>query len=118
LESYDCRLLGENVTKFQTEKFSYSPMKLLHSIGALAYTISPKGARSLIEYCLPLRRRVIPFPGTNVIIDDNGIDCAMCGAYGSMQAFICIPPLVVHDEEQASARIEADQETSPKVAGG
>ena len=113
LESYDCRLLGENVTKFQTEKFSYSPMKLLHSIGALAYTISPKGARSLIEYCLPLRRRVIPFPGTNVIIDDNGIDCAMCGAYGSMQAFICIPPLVVHDDGQASARIEADQETSP-----
>jgi hypothetical protein len=92
--------------------FSHSPLKLLHSTGVLAYSISPKGAKSLLEYCLPLRRREIPFPGTNVIIDDNGIGCVMCGAYGSMQAFICIPPLVVHDDERASARIEANQGSS------
>ena len=103
--------------EFQNEDFLYSPLKLLHSFGALAYSISPKGAQSLLKYCLPLRKRVVSFPETVVVIDDNGIDCAMCGAYSSMQAFICIPPLVVHDDEQASERVEVDQESSSRVAG-
>ena len=39
--------------------------------------------------------RLIPFPGTEVIADNWGIDSAMNGAYSSMQAFICMPPLVL-----------------------
>jgi hypothetical protein len=70
----------------------------------VAYSVSPKGARSLLKYCLPLRKRFIPFPGTGIVANDDGIDCVMCGAYSSMQAFVCIPPLVLHDEVQISDR--------------
>jgi hypothetical protein len=77
--------------------------------GLQAYTVSPKGARALLEYCLPLRKRFIPFPGTGVVIEDTGIDCRMCGAYSSMQAFTCVPPLVIPDYEQPSERLELDR---------
>ncbi|TIU42979.1 MAG: hypothetical protein E5W31_04760, partial [Mesorhizobium sp.] len=69
----------------------------------------PRGARILLEKCLPLRHRLIPFPGTDVIIEDTGIDCAMCAAYGSMQGYICMPPLVIVDDEQFSDRLATDK---------
>lgn len=73
-----------------------------------AYSIAPKGADLLLQKCLPLRRRFIPFPMTGVTIEDTGIDCAMCTAYEDMKAFVCIPPLVIADEQQASDREQRD----------
>jgi GR25 family glycosyltransferase involved in LPS biosynthesis len=82
------------------------PIKLAHCIGTFAYSITPRGARTLLNHCVPLRNRLIPFPGTDVVIEDAGIDCAMCGVYPSMEAFACIPPLALHDDAQSSDRID------------
>jgi len=43
------------------------------------------------------------------VINNAGIDCLMCAAYPSMQAFVCIPPLVVHDDAQSSDRVATDR---------
>jgi hypothetical protein len=103
LAFYDRRFLG-STEEFQSESFSPIAARLTHSFGLQAYSVSPKGARALLECCLPLRKRLIPFPGTGIRLDDTGIDCAMSAAYGSMQAFLCIPPLVIQDSTQASVR--------------
>ncbi|TPJ75281.1 glycosyltransferase [Mesorhizobium sp. B2-5-13] len=108
LDFYDRRYTNRTAL-FQSEKFARSLIKVEHSFGLQAYTITPRGARILLEKCLPLRRKLIPFPGTAVVLDDTGIDCAMCAAYGSMQAFLCMPPLVILDDEQPSDRVAADQ---------
>ncbi|KAA3441965.1 hypothetical protein C7I87_32755 [Mesorhizobium sp. SARCC-RB16n] len=107
LEFYDCRHKNKPAL-FQAERFSRSLVRVEHSFGIQAYTVTPRGARILLEKCLPLRSRQVPFPGTAVILDDTGIDCAMCAAYGSMQAFLCMPPLVIHDNEPPSDRTDAD----------
>ncbi|WFP65863.1 glycosyltransferase family 25 protein [Mesorhizobium sp. WSM4904] len=109
LEFYD-RRYSKRTTSFQFEKFPRSLIKVEHSFGLQAYTITPKGARILLEKCLPLRSRLIPFPGTAVVLDDTGIDCAMCGAYTSMRAFVCMPPLVILDDDLPSDRIAMDQQ--------
>ncbi|TPJ35329.1 glycosyltransferase family 25 protein [Mesorhizobium sp. B2-6-5] len=108
LDFYDRRYTNRTAL-FQSEKFARSLIKVEHSFGLQAYTITPRGARILLEKCLPLRRKLIPFPGTAVVLDDTGIDCAMCAAYGSMQAFLCMPPLVILDDEQSSDRVATDQ---------
>ncbi len=100
-EFYDTRVFAD-YRGFRDENVSSSAVRLVHSFGTQAYSVSPKGARALLKSCLPLRKRRIPFPGTSIVNDDLGIDTAMCAAYGSMQAFICIPPLVAQDERQAS----------------
>lgn len=107
LDFYDRRYTNRTAL-FQFEQFSRSLIKVEHSFGLQAYTVTPRGARMLLEKCLPLRRRLISFDGTDVILDDTGIDCAMCAAYDSMKAFVCMPPLVIHDDEQASDRAAAD----------
>lgn len=111
LDFYDRRYTNRTAL-FQSEKFSRSLIKVEHSFGLQAYTVTPRGARILLEKCLPLQRRLIPFPGTAVVLDDTGIDCAMCAAYGSMQAFLCMPPLVILDDEQPSDRVATDQRSA------
>ncbi|TIV15960.1 MAG: glycosyltransferase family 25 protein, partial [Mesorhizobium sp.] len=108
LEFYDRRYTNRTAL-FQSDKFPRSLIRIEHSFGLQAYTITPRGARILLEKCLPLRHRLIPFPGTDVIIEDTGIDCAMCAAYGSMQGYICMPPLVIVDDEQLSDRVATDK---------
>jgi hypothetical protein len=110
LEFYDRSFSGKNRLTFQSANFSPYPVRIAHSFGLHAYSISPKGARALLDHCLSLRSRFIPFPGTSIVIKDTGIDCVMCEAYNSMQAFVCIPPLVISDEEQGSVRVELDQD--------
>jgi GR25 family glycosyltransferase involved in LPS biosynthesis len=108
LQFYD-RSFSEDRSRFQSASLPRSLFRTAHVFGLQAYTVSPKGARALLEYCLPLRKRFIPFPGTGVVIEDTGIDCRMCGAYSSMQAFTCVPPLVIDDYEQPSERLELDR---------
>ena len=101
--------------EFQRERFSSVAVRLVHSFGLQAYSVSPKGARALLDNCLPLRRRVIPFPGTGIVSADTGIDIAMCAAYSSMQAFLCIPPLVIHDTMQVSDRLARERSEQAPV---
>jgi GR25 family glycosyltransferase involved in LPS biosynthesis len=108
LEFYDRRFSGANLLKFRALSFPSRPVRIAHSFGLMAYSVSPKGGRALLEYCLPLSDRLIPFPGTGVVIRETGIDCPMCGVYGSIQAFACMPPIVIHDDEQLSDRVTAD----------
>jgi GR25 family glycosyltransferase involved in LPS biosynthesis len=90
--------------QFQAEHFCPAPMRLLHSFGMQGYSISAKGARAALKYCLPLRKRLIQFPDAGVTTPDEGIDVALCGLYPSLKAFVCFPPLLIHRNAQESDR--------------
>jgi GR25 family glycosyltransferase involved in LPS biosynthesis len=94
--------LRRNIENFQ--KLDANPIlfKLGHLFGAICYSISPKGGRALLDYCTPLRTMFIDFPGFAVTIANDGIDCVMNGAYPSLRAFVCVPPLVVTDNRGKS----------------
>jgi GR25 family glycosyltransferase involved in LPS biosynthesis/glycosyltransferase involved in cell wall biosynthesis len=79
-------------------------LPLAHSFGLQGYTVSPAGAQRLLDFCVPLHDRYIEFPGAGVVTDDSGIDTTMCGAYPSMKAFICVPPLIVQGSNIQSDR--------------
>ena len=67
LHFYERRFSGTNNLEFQSVDFSPSIVRLMHSYGTQAYSVSPKGARSLLNFCLPLRKRLISFPGTGIV---------------------------------------------------
>jgi GR25 family glycosyltransferase involved in LPS biosynthesis/glycosyltransferase involved in cell wall biosynthesis len=109
LRFYDMRFNGADKSEFQSAEFSSSPVRLAHSYGIVAYSITPRGARLLLSSCLPLASRLVPFPGAGVVAHNTGIDCAMNAVYQTMKAFFCVPPLVIHDEKQASVRRSVDR---------
>ena len=80
----------EGLQKFQAEEYSAAPVKLLHSFGTQGYSISPKGARAAVEYCLPLRNRLIQFPyasGSHLTEDSHLRFCTVwfCATLGNAQ---------------------------------
>jgi GR25 family glycosyltransferase involved in LPS biosynthesis len=108
LRFYGQQFQGADKSKFQSTSLVPSAIKLAHSYGTVAYSVSPKGAGLLLKHCLPLRKQLIPFPGTGIVNVDEGIDCAMNNAYSAMQAFISIPPLVLEDKLLNSDRVATD----------
>lgn len=107
LQFYD-RQFGYNSEAFQSERFKPIPIKLVHSFGLQAYSVSPDGARALLEGCLPIKDRFIRFPNAGVTTDNEGIDVAMCAVYRNLKAFVCIPPLVIQDKSLSSDRLATD----------
>jgi GR25 family glycosyltransferase involved in LPS biosynthesis len=99
---------SESIRAFQDIQSACAPVRMLHSFGLFAYSISPKGAQAALEYCLPLRNRLITFPDAEVTVDATGIDVLLCGAYPQMQAFVALPSLAVHADENGSIRKEMD----------
>lgn len=97
--------------RFRAEAHAAAPVKLLHSFGLQGYSISPQGAKAALDYCLPLRRRLIEFPDAEVVTEDSGLDVALCGLYPTIQAFVCLPPLVIHADEEASERVAVDTQS-------
>jgi GR25 family glycosyltransferase involved in LPS biosynthesis len=100
--------------RFQAEKLFPAPLRLLHSFGLQGYSISAKGARAALEYCLPLRNRSIEFPEAEVTTRDRGIDVALCGLFPTLKAYVCFPQLLVpNDGESVRKSIDREGEAGP-----
>jgi GR25 family glycosyltransferase involved in LPS biosynthesis len=98
----------EGIRAFQKNQTACAPVRMLHSFGLFAYSISPKGARTVLEYCLPIRDRLITFPDAGITTKATGIDVLLCGVYPQMRAFVGLPSLVVHADEDDSIRKAMD----------
>ena len=70
-----------------------APVRLIHCYGLLAYSISPNGARTALDHCLPLRARKVVLE--KWLKEDDALDVAMCDLYPKIKAFISIPQLAI-----------------------
>ena len=56
--------LRQNIEDFQTSDVASVPVRLRHSFGTVCYSVSPRGARALLDHCTPLTGKLIEFPGS------------------------------------------------------
>lgn len=89
--------LGEQVGAFQQLDYEVSPIRLNQVFGLLCYTVSPAGARRLLEACFPLKNELVTVRGLGRTVLATSIDTMMNEHYGSMKAYVCFPPLVWSD---------------------
>ena len=86
---FDQTLLQEKVHLWTERHVTGNLFKVIRVLGLFCYSISPKGAKKFLEFCFPLRA----VSG----VWSEGIDIPMAALYPEMEAYICTPPLVVHD---------------------
>jgi len=89
--------LRRNIDAFRAGRFTPTPIRLRHSFGTMAYTVSAAGAEKLLKTCLPLRDQRIPFPRFGVIIENTSIDAMMNAVYPGIRAYVSFPPLAVSE---------------------
>jgi GR25 family glycosyltransferase involved in LPS biosynthesis len=87
--------------RFQQLPISPQLFRLRQALGLPCYSVSPKGARALREFCLPLRPMQLRLPGRDRRLRNVGIDCMMAGLYPEIVAFASFPPLAITKNEPA-----------------
>lgn len=95
-----------NLESFQNADTEPALLRARHLLGLICYSVSPRGAAALLEYCLPLRPMVVDFNGFGLRLNNTGIDCIINGVMPSLKAYVCLPPLAISDETpESSVRI-------------
>jgi glycosyl transferase family 25 len=105
---FDQTALRENIETFRHAEVAHAPVRLRHAFGIMAYTISPHGAKAMMDICLPLSRQFIGFEGFGIAVPNNGIDCVMNLGYPKLRAYVCMPPLAVSENRQEGSRTYVD----------
>lgn len=97
---------------FQELPLSPRPFKLIWAFGIPCYTVSAKGARALRNGLMPFRPMMLSCPeGIRAppqmpYYRVLGIDGALNSIYRHMDAYVCIPPLVIAKNEHAASTIQ------------
>ena len=98
--------IGKRAPAYQSEQIWPMPYRLREAIGLVCYSVSPKGARALRDFCLPLRRMSVRSIGLKGVLPNSGIDVMMLTAYAQLQAFISFPPLVLTKNALAKSTVQ------------
>jgi len=91
---FDPSKLAERAGEFQERTYEVLPMRLIGAFGAVCYSLSPMGARSLQQRCFPLKNETIAIPGLGRKLLNFGIDCVMNKHYPGLRSYVAFPPLV------------------------
>ncbi|WP_254616565.1 glycosyltransferase family 25 protein [Burkholderia metallica] len=92
---FDEAALAQAVDEFRGDRGPVLVMDLLEFYGICAYTISPAGARFLLDHCFPLRSETLFSHGLGRTLPNYGIDVAMNKFYGVIRSAAAFPPLAV-----------------------
>ncbi|NVN02699.1 MULTISPECIES: glycosyltransferase family 25 protein [Asaia] len=88
----------KNIGNYADKKVVSQPLRLHHTFGICGYAISPKGAKSLLEKCLPLRNENVIYDSLGGrCIQTNSVDHLMNLYYDQVQAYASFPPLCLTD---------------------
>jgi GR25 family glycosyltransferase involved in LPS biosynthesis len=87
--------LRETLAVFPTIDIKPRLFRLRQAFGTVCYTVSPAGARKLLDRLVPLRPLEITLAGKSQRFPHVGIDVALSSVYAELSAYVCVPPLVV-----------------------
>ncbi|WP_257127837.1 glycosyltransferase family 25 protein [Burkholderia sp. MSMB2157WGS] len=103
---FDETALARSVDAFRSDRSAVLVMNLLEFYGICAYTVSPAGARFLLDRCFPLKPEVLFSYGLDRPISNFGIDVAMNKCYGDMRSVASFPPLAITMNDRRTSTIQ------------
>lgn len=93
----------ETIDVFCKRKMQARSYPLVQTLGICGYAISSKGAKTLIETCLPFRSIPMFYPGLQRSLEATSIDHLMNHVYPNIKAYTVIPPLCLTDNDNSKS---------------
>lgn len=97
----DEKRMQKNASSFTSQDVNAGIFRLLQAFGLCAYVVSPKGARRLLDCCLPLRAQEYQQLGLDRMVRNVGIDVVTSYHYAQLNAFGAFPPLAISPNDKA-----------------
>ncbi|GBQ86382.1 glycosyltransferase family 25 protein [Asaia krungthepensis] len=101
----DEKRMQKNAAFFPLQDRHASFFRLLQGFGLCAYAISPKGARRLLECCLPLRAQEYQQLGLDRMVRNVGIDVVTSYYFSQIDAYGAFPPLAISPNDKTLSTI-------------
>jgi len=98
--------IRQNWPAFQSSPLRPNAHKLTACFGTVCYSISPGGAEKLTSLAVPIRRFTLPLPGMKNPLTNYGIDIVLISLYSRINAFVCMPPLVLTVNDIAASTVQ------------
>ncbi|NVN02505.1 MULTISPECIES: glycosyltransferase family 25 protein [Asaia] len=99
----DEKQMQGNAGLFANEEVVARAFRLQQAFGLCAYVVSPKGARALLERCLPLRAQEYQQLGLERMVRNVGIDVVTSYHYRQLDAFGAFPPLAISPNDKSGS---------------
>ncbi|MBR2124112.1 MAG: glycosyltransferase family 25 protein [Acetobacter sp.] len=106
----------KNIDSWSETSVSGSLFKLLGGWGIPCYSISPRGAEKFLDLCFPIRPLPLKPKSFRPLrvktqrwrypVFNDGIDCPMTAFYPELEAYVCIPPLVVTPNDKVISTVQ------------
>ena len=106
IAAFDQDQLRRAASAYQKQALFPRLFRLIQSFGLICYTVSPVGAKKLLERCLPIRPMTIAVPRITASLPNYGIDIVMSTTYPGLKAYVSFPPLVVTRNEHGSSTVQ------------
>jgi len=97
--------LGERLGEFRDRDYDVLLLRLIGAFGIVCYSVSPAGARHLLETCFPLKNERVRIAAFKKSLLSFGIDTVMNGQYRAMKAYVSFPPLVWTENDKTISDI-------------
>ena len=102
----DRRPLGDRLAEFQEKDYEATLLPLVAAFGTVCYSVSPQGARQLLDSCFPLKRERVVVPGMKIRLPSDTIDVVMIQHYRRLKSYVCVPPLAWTENDKSISDIE------------
>jgi GR25 family glycosyltransferase involved in LPS biosynthesis len=106
---FDQDRMRMGAAEFQSAHLMPRAFRLFRAFGLCCYSISPGGARTLKDFCLPFRKISVFFPGLNRSLDNISLDVMTNALYPRINAFVSFPPLVITKKDHAISTVQREQ---------
>ena len=104
---FDQNALRRSVREFQALSFAPAAYRHQGSFGTVGYSVSPGGARLLIDTIFPLRKgAAVDCPSMGRLQALEALDVALHHAYAGGKAYVAVPPLVVTKNDRALSTVQ------------
>jgi glycosyl transferase, family 25 len=107
---FEQNTLMKAIDLFQSAKLRPHSYRFYQGFGLACYSISPDGARSLRQHCLPLRNTSVYVPGLKINMANFALDVALNGIYSQVNSFVSFPPLVVTANDHSASTVQGQPE--------
>jgi GR25 family glycosyltransferase involved in LPS biosynthesis len=117
---FDQAAMRQNKGQYLRSRIQPGLLRLYAAFGSVCYSISPGGAMRYLEYCFPLRDRILSVPEIGFHLRTGALDAIMCACYRESNSLVCFPPLAVTDNDHATSTVQtrAASEGSDSPAEG
>jgi GR25 family glycosyltransferase involved in LPS biosynthesis len=95
-----------SIDRFREDRIRPTPLRLHRALGTICYTVTPRGAQSLLARCFPLRPESVFIPLLDRDLPNTGVDIAMNAAYPEMAAYAAFPPLALTRNDASASTVE------------